>query len=653
MYLRVLIAFLALGVLNENVIITETKSIASYINKLMMDFDAKSSSTNDVAVLKLNKVEGSNDYVDYLYEDICKSIPKSMPLHLPPMQAVVEYRNLRPSSFTIIVSDESNFVSKIKLELFDAIRFALHNCFFSIQLKLVTNFITVTNSEYYSNEEKFIFVAVAMEISGIQKVFQFFNIFKILNVLVIGYFNNNMFVVTYDPFKSLPVYDIDTSLTNVDQVFPDKLLDLSRYTYRIIGSDDEARLRVVDGITYGVDIAFMQIVAEKQNAQLSLSEVKSLDVTKKTLVSFLVNATADIFINTGMVINTPRLRYQKLVNTFDMDGFCVMVPFPKLESYFDFMFKPFGIATWIIIVASLLLCTIIWHFLNKNSKLNSNSAGYFIFGFISNFFGQSIPFREHRASQKIILQSTVVLTFILGTLYQGEIISSITNISRMRTIKTIEEMINMNYSYVASNLFTVSLNSSDFYHRIKANIIGDLTLHRDKYKTLSSKNIALIGPCNQIDDVLFKNIAGLIEERQVAKFYYKVEEKINTFYLEFPLTLTTFHHRRLQEIRLRVFETGLLQPLPVILQDNRKVTDVKYYENEDYYLKLVDIKPAFYLLAFGLAISSITFAIEFFCDSFLYRLKTICGSFMQRFVRMIRNRPRVIEVRPIHQDTFI
>lgn len=67
-----------------------------------------------------------------------------------------------------------------------------------------------------------------------------------------------------------------------------------------------------------------QIVAEKQNAQLLLSEEKSLDdhVKTKTFLSFLVNATADIFINTGTHINTPRLRDQKLINTFGTDGFC-------------------------------------------------------------------------------------------------------------------------------------------------------------------------------------------------------------------------------------------------------------------------------------------------------------------------------------------
>lgn len=227
----------------------------------------------------------------------------------------------------------------------------------------------------------------------------------------------------------------------------------------------------------------------------------------------------------------------------------------------------------------------------------------------------------------------------------------------MTKIKTIEEMIVMNYSYVTATLFTATLNSSDFYHRIEANIIGDLLIHKEEYKTLSSKNIALIGYCSQIDDVLFKTIAGLTEERQAAKFYYRVEEKINTFYMEFPLTLITFHHRRLQEIRSRVFEKGVLQPFSVDPQDHRKVKEAKYYENEDYYLKLVDICPVFYLLALGLAISSLTFVIEIFCDSFLRRLnaKTICkaSSFRQKFVRKLRNRPRIIQVRPIYQDTFI
>lgn len=43
----------------------------------------------------------------------------------------------------------------------------------------------------------------------------------------------------------------------------------------------------------------------------------------------------------------------------------------------------------------------------------------FLDGFVANFIGQSIPLRQYRPMQKVILQLTILLTFILGTQNQN------------------------------------------------------------------------------------------------------------------------------------------------------------------------------------------------------------------------------------------
>lgn len=114
MWLKVLTVFLTLEVSRGNLISVEknnNSAISSYIHNLLAEYETKTKSTNDVVVFKMNKVDSLSDEVDDLYEGICKSIPKSMPFHLSPLGVVVEYRNLRPTSFTIIVSSESNPVS--------------------------------------------------------------------------------------------------------------------------------------------------------------------------------------------------------------------------------------------------------------------------------------------------------------------------------------------------------------------------------------------------------------------------------------------------------------------------------------------------------------------------------------------------------------
>lgn len=122
--------------------------------------------------------------------------------------------------------------------------------------------------------------------------------------------------------------------------------------------NDHPRLRRVNGLVYGPDVLFMQIVAQKQNAKLLLQEETSEDrhLRARRLTSLLINGKADVFTNIGLHNNTPRLGNKKLVNTFETDGFCARIPYPQSRFYFDFMFKPFDSPTWVSMIASMICC---------------------------------------------------------------------------------------------------------------------------------------------------------------------------------------------------------------------------------------------------------------------------------------------------------
>lgn len=115
MWSQVLVICLIFKVSKGNLISVEKNSslvIASYIQELMTDYETKSKSTSDVFVFKLKKVNSLSDDVDDLFVGICKSIQNSMLLHLSPFGTLVENRNLRLATFTVIISDESNQVSE-------------------------------------------------------------------------------------------------------------------------------------------------------------------------------------------------------------------------------------------------------------------------------------------------------------------------------------------------------------------------------------------------------------------------------------------------------------------------------------------------------------------------------------------------------------
>lgn len=91
---------------------TENQLISSYINALIKDLQLNDRSTHDVVMIQFNKFGNLNQRNRNILEDIRRAIPDSTPVHFPPVNKVIEDRNLRVASLNIIVSDLSNPVSK-------------------------------------------------------------------------------------------------------------------------------------------------------------------------------------------------------------------------------------------------------------------------------------------------------------------------------------------------------------------------------------------------------------------------------------------------------------------------------------------------------------------------------------------------------------
>lgn len=89
----------------------ESSLVPSYVKALISDFHLNDKNTHDVAIIPLSKFIISSQKVHDLSKDIHKAIPDDFAVHLPPIGKVVEDRNLRVASFTIIISDVFNNVS--------------------------------------------------------------------------------------------------------------------------------------------------------------------------------------------------------------------------------------------------------------------------------------------------------------------------------------------------------------------------------------------------------------------------------------------------------------------------------------------------------------------------------------------------------------
>lgn len=104
-------------------------------------------------------------------------------------------------------------------------------------------------------------------------------------------------------------------------------------------------------------------------------------------------------------------------------------------------------------------------------------------------------------------------------------------------------------------------------------------------------------------------------------FYYKLEEKFLTFYLVYPIAIDTFFLSRMNELSLRITESGIkkLWKEKIPHESLIALRQRQYYENEEYLLNITDFFPAFYLLAFGVVFSGFVLTFEIFWRDFLGR----------------------------------
>lgn len=473
------------------------------------------------------------------------------------------------------------------------------------------------------------FVAVNMRVEETLDIFRFLVEIRALNAIVVGKFDEKFHVLSYNPYLAIneQVYWLNVSHPFPETAFPDKLLDLNGYVYRVMFYEYKPRLTVIDGEVHGPEVEFMKVVAEKQNARLNFTHVASLDrfERRKQFAEALQSFTIDVFLNTDIVSSSNRNRLTKVVNTFETDGWCIILPHPDLITTFDFMFKPFDLPTWILIFVSMFICAIAWKLSNKCCNGKTSSSLYFIFAFISSFLKQLIPIQENRKAHKMIVLAMILLTCTLSCFYESFITALIANIQHRVRIKNIDEVITRNISLYAPSNFENHLSDSEHVIKLKLQIIGDFVdSNKRSLKEFTKESIGIIISCATYGS------EGESKEL-LSDFFYKVDQEFNTHYLEFLMSFTSLH-RRIAEFSLKVFESGLR-----IAWNNKlglhpsHVNRASVGNDDEAVSSLEDLAPAFFLLLLGLLISFITFLIELthndliqliiYIKNYMFRLK--------------------------------
>jgi hypothetical protein len=432
--------------------------------------------------------------------------------------------------------------------------------------ELLLNRITrAEKSQYWNSKSKFILVSTQRERTFLASTTSFFYTMALLDAIIIGQDGIGIQVISYNPFEKEPakrVYDLDLrKKVTIEVAFPDKLKDMKGHRYK-------ARYRKYfpdvffkgdqndeNGLT-GMAKFFIDTIAKHQNATVNYKR-DSLEINKEIrLAKALTTQQADLNLNTNLMMFGKDADKFKLVNTYETDGFCVMLPYSTRKSFFEIIIKPFDLWTWILIMTSVTLLIVVWHFLNMRSNVpNPDSPWLLLFAFYAFFVGQGVEFRRNRLMQKVLIQLMIIMTFFLGNLYQSDLTSQMAEARNGERITTVEEMLAKNYTFHVDILFSRLLRSSGTHQNLQAKITGNFETQYLDYEKLAAENVGIISSCNNMY-IMFHDMDQLYRSFGAVDYYYRLPEKIFTWYLSYTTAPYSIYADRLQEYSLRIHESG-------------------------------------------------------------------------------------------------
>ena len=470
------------------------------------------------------------------------------------------------------------------------------------------------------------------------------------NVIIMDEIEKDLKITAFNPFlKRNAIYSLNYS-TDIDYIYPDKLQNMNQDSYEAHAFAQKPRFfKQPNGEFHGIDVKFMQTMATKQNAKFNITryEEKTNKLISNIYNLLMFNKTVDMTLNTGInSINKLTIKMFKMINTFDVNGYCAIVPYPPRTSFLGQMLTPFDFYTWLTLIITVGTCAIVWKMFNLIGNGRENLAFYFMFGIIANFMLQSIPFCNNRIIQQSLLQICIFMTFILGNAYQSLIISLISESRYGATIKTFDELMHSNYSLKVDSLFRYLSNASgDITMTTGKMQLIDNTINDINYQQEAANNTALILRCDVANYLMF----ATEYDSHAIDYFYLIPDQIYINYESFPTSRFSPYYEKLQYFSSLIFESGIRQHWKDFDKfiDIRGKIETNKVQNEEYLLNFDDLFGVFYLLGFGFVCGLMILIMEIFWHDCLKHFKypMIHGFIMKK--KESKMKVRRIQVKPM------
>lgn len=218
--------------------------------------------------------------------------------------------------------------------------------------------------------------------------------------------------------------------------------------------------------------------------------------------------------------------------------------------------------------------------------------------------GQSITLRISHKILIILLQIFIFMTIILSNLYQGELVSFMSEPKSEYRIQTFDELSTSDYKFIVDLTFKKYMNAFGVYPGIAANMIDTNYILNISSEQAAKERIVIINPCEDFD---FFHFDIAYSKEHVASFYVMNERVWNYYRIFMSMVCNPFLERWQRYMDLS-FAAGLSQYWDLVfsLKFTTKNAIEKSIE-EDMYLHLENMSQAFYVLLIGLLLSFLIF----------------------------------------------
>ncbi|CRK93889.1 CLUMA_CG007416, isoform A [Clunio marinus] len=545
-------------------------TIPKYISFLINENNKQDQTHNyDVVLIRL-ELQHQNDTFENIREELLK-VNRDNPILtfdlFDESQPKVQFPQIYAASFIIIVTD-----------LTDSITWQVSIKFVIITPKL--NLTLLTDIMWCLNHFGLINHLILLGSS------------QIVNAYTSNMFTDKMYSITLEDIKKFSV------------VFPDKLKNFHNYQFPILFLNEYSRCMIRDGKVDGINFRVMNMIMNKFNGALNITAIfdpvdpqASLKVRK-----YFYGSNAEFSLSTTIELT----HWKKWIYTHDENGYCALIPKPPRLTFLHFILTPFDGLSWTFMITSIVVCSIFWKLLTRSyNYLRSNSPFFFIFGVIANFLGQSIPFRNSRRIQKLLLQLCVLMTFIMGNAYQSLIIASMSTSRDGRRFNTWQEMFSSNLSFESGEIFYNIMNrSGDF-----PDVVSRINVTRKiNFERIALKNVVGVSRCYDLQALIDHGT-----DFDVMEHFYLLPEKFMPFIEKFPLSPSSAVVETFQRIFDYIFESGIRQYLDrQFLNSFKRNVDerTKFIINEDYLLTMNDVYGIFLILVGGYVVSFFVFICE-------------------------------------------